>query len=192
LDRNGPFAAIVLAAGRGERFGGGKLAAPLAGTPLLDHAVQAALASPAEQVIVVARPGTVVSSAPRVRLVVLESAALSDSLRAGLAAAGPVAGAFIFLGDMPLVPPGMAAQLAAAIGEGPAAVPEWHGKPGHPVLLAEAAFALAGRLSGDEGLGRALKGLAGVIRLPVTDQGVVLDVDRVEDLADIAQRIDGY
>lgn len=186
----------MLAAGRGERFGGGKLAAPLAGRPLLDHAVHVALASPAAEVIVVGRPGTQVPAEPRVRLVTLASAALSDSLRAGLAAAkdveGEAAGAFIFLGDMPLVPPDMAARLAAAIGEAPAALPEWRGQPGHPVLLARSAFALADGLAGDEGLGRALRGLAGVVRVPTGDDGVVLDVDRVEDLAAIARRMNGY
>jgi molybdenum cofactor cytidylyltransferase len=196
LDRNESFAdplvAIVLAAGRGERFGGGKLAAPLAGRPLLDHAVHVALASPATEVIVVGRPGTPVPADPRVRLVALESAALSDSLRAGLAAAGAAAGAFIFLGDMPLVPPDMAARLARALGGASAALPQWRGRPGHPVLLARNAFALVDGLTGDEGLGRALRGLAGVVRLPVEEEGVVLDVDHPEDLAAIAQRINGY
>lgn len=192
MDRNGSFVAIVLAAGRSERFGGGKLAAPLAGRPLLDHAVRAALAAPAEQVIVVGRPETHIHADPRVRLVELASPALSDSLRAGLAEAGDAAGAFIFLGDMPLVPPGMAARLVAAIGEAPAALPEWRGRPGHPVLLGRRAFALIEGLTGDEGLGRILRGLAGVVRLPTDDEGVVLDVDRPEDLGAIADRVDGY
>jgi molybdenum cofactor cytidylyltransferase len=182
LDRNEIFVAIVLAAGRGERFGGGKLAATLAGRPLLDHAMAGALASPAAEVIVVARPGTEVPADPRVHLVTLASAALSDSLRAGLAAAkgvkGEAAGALIFLGDMPLVPRDIGARLMAAIGEAPAALPEWRGKPGHPVLLARR-------------LGRALRGLAGVVRLQTEDEGVVLDVDRAEDLADIARRLNG-
>jgi molybdenum cofactor cytidylyltransferase len=195
LDRNRFFVAIVLAAGRGERFGGGKLAALLAGRPLLDHAVDLALASPAAEVIVVARPGTVAPPDPRIHLVTLSSAALSDSLQAGLAAAqdlvSEAAGALIFLGDMPLVPGDMGARLIAAIGEAPAALPEWRGKPGHPVLLARSAFALADGLVGDEGLGRALRGLAGVVRLPTGDEGVVLDVDRAEDLADIARRLHG-
>lgn len=183
------LAAIVLAAGRGERFGGGKLAAPLTGRPLLDHAVAIALASPAEQIVVVGRPGTRVADDPRVSLVELPSAALSDSLRVGLAAVGDAEGALIFLGDMPLVPADMAERLVAAIGDAPAALPVWQGKPGHPVLLARCAFALADGLTGDEGLGRALRGLADVVRLPVAEEGVVLDIDRAEDLAAIEARI---
>lgn len=192
MDTDRSFVAIVLAAGRGERFGGGKLAAPLAGRTVLDHAVQAALASPAAEVIVVGRPDGPIPTEAGVRFVALASAGLADSLRAGLAAAGDAAGAFVFLGDMPLVPPGMAGRLLAAIGEAPAALPEWRGRPGHPVLLARSAFALADELTGDEGLGRVLRGLAGVVRLPVEEEGVVLDVDRPEDLAAIAQRMNGY
>ncbi len=196
MDRNGFFVAIVLAAGRGERFAkgdvGGKLAALLAGRPVLDHAVAVALAAPVTEVIVVGRPGTAVPADPRVRLITLESAALSDSLRAGLAAVRNASGAFIFLGDMPLVPIGLAARLVAAIGEAPAALPEWRGRPGHPVLLARDAFALADGLTGDEGLGRALRGLAGVVRVASDDEGVVLDIDRPEDLAAIARRLNAY
>jgi molybdenum cofactor cytidylyltransferase len=180
--------AIVLAAGHGSRFGGGKLSAMLGGKPLLDHAVAAARASPAERVIVVARPGTALPADPCLSLIELPSTALSDSLRAGLAAADEAAAALIFLGDMPLVPHGMAARLIAALGEGLAALPEFGGKPGHPVLLARRGFALADPLTGDEGLGRALRGRADVVRLAVEEEGVVLDVDTPAALAELEQR----
>jgi CTP:molybdopterin cytidylyltransferase MocA/SAM-dependent methyltransferase len=45
--------AIVLAAGAGSRFGGGKLVAPLAGRPLVAHAVTTAMASGIGRVVVV-------------------------------------------------------------------------------------------------------------------------------------------
>lgn len=183
------LAAIVLAAGKGERFGGGKLAASLAGRPLLDHAVAIALASPAERVIVVARPEVRPMEHPSAVKLDLVSAGLADSLRAGTAAAGDVDGVLIFLGDMPLVPTGMAARLVEAIGDGLAALPTWEGRPGHPVLLSRRAFALVDGLEGDEGLGRVLRGRSDVVRLPVAEEGVVLDVDSVADLAEIAQRM---
>lgn len=175
--------AIVLAAGHGSRFGGGKLAATLAGRSLLDHAVTAALASPAERVIVVGRPGTVLPNDPRLSLIELSSAALSESLRAGLAAASEAEAALVFLGDMPRVPHDMAARLIAALGQDLAALPEFEGKPGHPVLIARRGFALADDLTGDEGLGRALRAREDVVRLAVEDEGVVLDVDTPEALA---------
>lgn len=182
------IAAIVLAAGRGKRFGGGKLATPLGGRPLLQHAVAAALASPAERVIVVGRPGTSLPMSVRLSLIELPSSALSETLRTGLAAAGSAEAALIFLGDMPLVPHDMAAALIAALGDGMAAFPEFEGKPGHPVLLARRGFSLADELEGDEGLGRALRGRADVVRLATEDEGVVIDVDTPEALSRLERR----
>ena len=49
----GEFEAIVLAAGAGSRFGGGKLLAPWMGGVLLDGALAAAFAAPVGRVIVV-------------------------------------------------------------------------------------------------------------------------------------------
>ena len=83
----------------------------------------------------------------------------------------------------------MAARLVEAIGDGLAALPTWEGRPGHPVLLSRRAFALVDGLEGDEGLGRVLRGRSDVVRLPVAEEGVVLDVDSVADLAEIAQRM---
>lgn len=49
---------IILAAGRGERFGGDKIFAELGGSPVLLHSVRAFLvAEVVEELIVVARPG---------------------------------------------------------------------------------------------------------------------------------------
>ncbi|MBC7318237.1 2-C-methyl-D-erythritol 4-phosphate cytidylyltransferase [Candidatus Bipolaricaulota bacterium] len=49
---------IILAAGRGERFGGDKIFAELGGSPVLLHSVRAFLAAEVvEELIVVARPG---------------------------------------------------------------------------------------------------------------------------------------
>ena len=47
------FEALVLAAGSGSRFGGGKLLAPWNGGVLLDGALPAAFAAPARSVILV-------------------------------------------------------------------------------------------------------------------------------------------
>jgi molybdenum cofactor cytidylyltransferase len=181
--------AIVLAAGRGSRFGGDKLAAKLNGRSLLDHAVAAACAAPVERVLVVTRPGATISDHPRVERVETWSEALSDTLRAGLAVASTHAaeGAFIFLGDMPLVPPSLAAALAEAIGPSLAAMPVRDGAPGHPVLISRAAFSLVDDLSGDEGLGRVLRNRNDVVSLETSDPGALFDVDTLADLV-AAQR----
>jgi len=175
------LAALVLAAGAGNRFGGGKLAARFRDEPLIDHAVRTALASPANRVIVVAAPGLTVPDG--VEVLRVESLELAESLKAGISAAGPVDGLFVFLGDMPLVPQGVAAQLALNLGAAYAAQPRWRGKPGHPVLLSPRAIADAAGLHGDQGAGRLLRDNADTVYLDCSDEGVVIDVDRPDDLA---------
>ena len=85
--------AVLLAAGRGTRFGAEpKLLARLDGTPLVRHAAEAALASRARPVVVVLGAHAVAVRAVlhHLDLVFVENAAfgsgLSTSLRAGLAA----------------------------------------------------------------------------------------------------------
>lgn len=184
-------AALVLAAGAARRFGSDKLSASFAGEPLAHHAIRAARAAPVDRVLVVcaqdfrigAWPGD-----PRVEAVRIASTALSESLKAGVSAVEPAEGAFIFLGDMPLIPYGVAAQLAAALGGNFAAIPRHAGKAGHPVLLSRRAFADIGRLTGDEGAGRLLKQRDDVIFVDVDADGILLDVDRAEDLSRLEAR----
>lgn len=178
--------AIVLAAGAARRFGGDKLSAPFLGEPLIAHAIRAARAAPVARVIVVcpdrleigAWPGK-----PPVEPLRIASTALSASLKGGIAAAGDCDGAFVFLGDMPLVPHDLAGRLAAALGASYAAMPRHAGKPAHPVLLSARALADAAGLTGDRGAGPLLAGRKDVAFIDVADEGAVLDVDRAEDIA---------
>lgn len=174
------LAALVLAAGAGRRFGGGKLAAPFRGEPLVCHAIRAAAQAPGGRVIVVAAPGLDLPAGTEV--VTLASEALSDSLRAGVAAAGAVDGLFVFLGDMPLVPPDLAQHMARLLPGAYAVQPRYRGQPGHPVLLSAGALADCGDLRGDEGFGRLLRGRGDVAFLDWPDEGVIADIDRAEDL----------
>lgn len=179
------LAAIVLAAGAASRFGADKLAATFRGEPLLHHAIRAARAAPVERVIVVtgrhADPGDWPGEPP-VEVIRIASTALSDSLKAGIAAAGDVDGAIVFLGDMPLVPHDAAHTLAAALGGHYAAVVRHEGEQGHPVLLSRRAFGDVMALTGDAGAGKLLKPRADIATLDWPDPGVRIDIDRREDL----------
>ncbi|MAC58055.1 MAG: molybdopterin-guanine dinucleotide biosynthesis protein MobA [Novosphingobium sp.] len=183
--------AVVLAAGHATRFGSDKLSATLHGEPLLFHAIRAARAAPVERVIVVARPGLDTGTwtgEPTVEILRINSDAMSDSLKAGIAAAADADGAFIFLGDMPCVPHAEAARLAAVIGPAYAAMPRHDGRPGHPVLLSSAAFPDIADLSGDQGAGRVLRTRDDVVFDDCTDPAIHFDVDRPEDLGWLASR----
>ncbi len=185
------LAAIVLAAGAGTRFGGDKLSAQFRGEPLLTHAIRAARAAPVERVIVVCPPALDIGEwdgLPPVEALRIASTELSTSLKAGIAEAAGAEGVFVFLGDMPLIPHHLPAELAAAIGGHFAAIPHYRNRAGHPVLLSARAFPEIAQLAGDDGAGRLLKARNDVAFVETEDEGVMLDVDRAEDIARLERR----
>jgi molybdenum cofactor cytidylyltransferase len=194
----GPFGAIVLAAGASRRFGGAKLTSSWRGGRLIDGALRAALSAPVARVLVVTGADPAVATAARAfavaqgvaeRLAVVHAAdhelGLSASLRAGFAAleAGS-RGAFLFLGDMPLVPHDIAAKLADALeGDVLAAAPVCQGRRGHPALFARGLFDRLAKLDGDQGARRILDQLGERLALVDTaDTGVLVDIDAPGDL----------
>ncbi len=111
---------------------------------------------------------------------------LASSVRIGLGAVGPDAGAaLIVLGDQPTVDPDV---IRALLDVGPTAthpivVPHYDGDAGrNPVLLGRAAFALAAELDGDRGLGPVIATHPDLV--VEVDVGVAAnpDVDTREDL----------
>ena len=189
------YAALVLAAGAARRFGGDKLSAAFHGEPLIHHAIRAARAAPVARVIVVCSDRLALDDGlgdwpgePPVEVVRIASTALSQSLQAGVAAAGRASGLFVFLGDMPLIPHHVAGALVAALGDRFAAVPRCEGRNGHPVLLSARAFGEIASLTGDEGAGRLLKRRDDVAFVETRDEGILLDIDRAEDLARLEAR----
>ena len=194
------YASILLAAGAGRRFGGGKLLAPWRGAPLVAGAVRAALATPSDPVVVVTGtdPGPVgdacraaaerMDGAERLRLVHAPDHAegMGASLRAGVAALPQgLRGVFVFLGDMPDVPEAVLGGLIAAVEAGaPAAAPHHDGRRGHPVLFSARLIPDLAAASGDAGAREVLSGLGEALaRVETTAPGVLFDVDRQEDLS---------
>jgi molybdenum cofactor cytidylyltransferase len=187
--------ALVLAAGLSRRMNGAnKLLAELGGRPVVAHAVDAVLASPARPVLVVTG-----HEAERVRAALAgravafahnpePGAGLSASLRAGLAALGDeVDAALVCLADMPCVRAETVAALIAAFGaSGRRAIcaPSFEGRRGNPVLWPARFFPALAALAGDAGARALLDAHAGqVCYVPVADAGVTLDVDTPEALA---------
>lgn len=175
----------MLAAGFGKRFGGRKLLSRYADGLLIDGALAAAKAAPARSVRVVAGADPGVAAVARAAgLQVVEAAdfaqGLSASLKAGVASLpADCAGVFVFLGDMPRVPHGVLAPLAAALAAGAlAAQPLFQGRRGQPALIGSALFPQIMALTGDKGAGGLLAGLGDRLALvETTDDGVLFDVD---------------
>ena len=185
--------AVVLAAGAGKRFGGGKLTAPWADGLLLDASLAAAFASPARTVSVVwgadgrvleaaSRFASRTGQAPRLRMVHARDHAegMAASLRAGVEGLPrDCAGLFVFLGDMPRVPHDVAARLADRLRAGAWAAAPVHGeRRGHPVLFGAKLLPALKAQTGDRGAGKLLDALGEDLALvPVDDPGVLFDVD---------------
>ena len=153
--------AIVLAAGQARRMGALKLALPLGPQSVLRHVVEAALASPVDEVVVVLGHGAAELTAElpkhsRVRPVYNPQFAQgqSTSVRAGInALPSEVEGAIFLLGDQPLVRPETIAALVATFRSYPAPIvqPLYHGIPGNPVLFARTLFPELLQVTGDRG-----------------------------------------
>jgi len=188
-------AAIVLAAGRSSRMGGNKLVAELAGKPLVRHAVEAALASPARPVIVVTgnEAERIHAALAGLDVTLVHNAAfasgMASSLRAGIAALSDAAtGALICLGDMPRV---AAHQLAALIDaftaahdDGAIIVPTYERKRGNPVLLGRRRFAELATLEGDIGARTLIERHAVAVHfVALDDPAILVDADTPEALA---------
>lgn len=193
--------ALLLAAGSGIRFGSNKLLTLWRGRPLVSHAI-AAVAALRDQGIVADAAAVVRAGDQQVtdlirqaglRLVVnaQPELGLSHSLRLGLGAlamlAPPPEGALIFLADQPCAPREAAEEVIRAWQLGGAAVvrPRYSDgpdEPGHPVLLDRDAWGLAERLTGDQGLGRALSNAPGLV-VHVDVDGANPDVDTPADLS---------
>ncbi len=196
--------AIVLAGGAGSRFGGDKLIAPWRGGVLIDGALRAAFAAPVRTVTVVTGANDRVADIAhafaeragehsRLNLVHCPDYAegMSRTLRAGIAALpSDASGAFVFLGDMPLIPPAILPALAAKLqGGASAAAPFYKGQRGHPVLFSRDTFPALLSLGGDQGAREVLQSLGAKLGLVATlEAGVVVDIDTRGDLEQLEGR----
>ena len=118
---------------------------------------------------------------------------LSASLKAGIAAVPPEAGAAVVcLGDMPLVAGRVLDRLIAAYDpdEGRTIVAPTHGgRIGNPVLWGRAHFADILALQGDAGARGLLRRHAEqVAEVEMADDAVLRDFDTVESLATMPER----
>ncbi len=183
---------VVLAAGGASRFGSPKQLAELDGVALLQHAVDAMLAVPAVDPIVV----VLGAEAARVRQAVDFGDAravecpdwqegMAASLRCGVEAAGDCDWVLVTLGDQPRVTPQVIAAVmdhAESAPAGTAAVrATYDGVAGHPVALARAILPQVAQLRGDVGA-RELLGHATVRTFEAAHLCDPGDVDTPQDL----------
>jgi molybdenum cofactor cytidylyltransferase len=183
--------AVILAAGASTRMGTAKQLLLLDGRPLLQHVLNNVRASGVSEIILVL--GFAASEIQReidvrnVRVVLNENheQGMGISLKLGLSAVNSQAeSAIIVLADQPFVKPALLDQLIIEHqrSRAPIVIPTYRGFRGNPVLLDRSVFPEVMALDGDIGC-RAIFGkhLEGILKVPVNDVGILLDIDRQSD-----------
>ena len=189
---------IVLAAGHGSRYRGPrhKLAEPLQDTSVLGCTVRNAIAS-GLPVLVVSSQDMADEAAhwiARRDLVVLGQdgaparGGMGDSIAAGVSARASASGWLVLPADMPMVRPASLRQVAAALSRHAVAHAQHKGRRGHPVGFSSELFSELVRLTGEEGARKVLARYP-AHAVELDDPGVLLDLDTVEDLAGLRQRL---
>lgn len=193
------IAAVILAAGGSTRFGSPKQLARWGEKTFIEQAVDTALAAEVGQVVVVLgaeieQCRAVLGSRP-VEIVVNPAwtQGQSSSMQAGLAALpANIGGALFMLVDLPGVTPTLLSQLIKRYQEtlAPLVWPEFEGRRGNPVLFDRALFSELQQVRGDTG-GKPvlLKYQDRAARVSVTDEKILRDFDRPEDL-DLGGRLE--
>jgi len=166
-----------------------KLELTFHGKPLLQHVIDAALASALSPLLLVTGPGKsqLLSKLPgRIKLVINPNpdAGYASSLQAGLhTLKTPCNGAMFLLADQPLVTTATINTLISAFVQEPErwVAPSYNGKRGNPVITPAAWFPEIHALKGDTGPREHLKNPAARLHLiQVNDPGVIFDVDTPE------------
>lgn len=169
---------IVLAAGRSERFfnSGGtshKLNAILNASTVLDHVLL-----------------SVQMSGLHYHVVTKEQAkptdGIGDSIARGVKETANANAWLILPGDLPLVLPSSLLQVASLLSTHSVSLPFYKGEQGHPVGFSRQCFNDLSSLRGDRGAAKIVQSHyinGSVGRVNLDDQGIVLDIDTVEDLS---------
>lgn len=185
-----PAAAIVPAAGKGERFGGAKLVARVGRDTILDRTLQSLFDASMSVVVVITAPGADLSAAtrlddPRVRRIHNPDPArgMFSSIQCGLAVAGGDL-LIVLPADMPFI---RSATVAAVVAECERSrqivMPSFGGKRGHPVAFPSALKPALLAAPPESTLKSALSDTGlGYIEIAVDDPGVLRDVDVPSDL----------
>ena len=194
------LAGIVLAAGRGTRFGGDKLSQALPdGTPIGLASARAMRALPGRVLIVIAKGDRTVRA--RFESEGFDCVECGDadrgmgaSLARGVSVTREAAGWLIALGDMPFVQRRTVTIVADAIATGARiAAPVHGGRRGHPVGFAAVLRDELLALDGDEGARAVIvRHSQHLVLIDCNDAGTIADIDTPADLAAVltAKRAD--
>lgn len=180
---------ILLAAGAGSRFGGDKLLARLPDGRSVAETACAQLREGVDQVIAVVRPDAdelaahLQATGATVQRFADAHLGMGASLAFGVGCVPDAEGWLIALADMPLIESGDITRVADAVRNGAAiAVPDCHGRRGHPVGFAHRLGAELCALTGDSGARSIVARHADeVLAVTVENTQGWLDIDTPQD-----------
>lgn len=191
---------LVMAAGRGSRFGGNKLMAPLATNATPQNSVPHTLLHTTLMQLPEECPARVICDPENPALISAvknlgfspllnpdASQGLGTSIATGVRHTGSWQGWVICLADMPWISTATYRQVAMAVADHRIVIPEYSQNgtkhPGHPVGFGSAFAQQLQALSGDRG-GKAIVSAnqAAVLRLNVKDPAILLDIDYPDDI----------
>ena len=184
---------ILLAAGRGTRFGSQKLLARLSdgrydGRYVIEASAANLLAAVGRVIAVTGRDERLmrVLDDCGCQVIVNERAleGMGTSIGAGVGASRTAEGWIIALGDMPFIDSTTIKKIKLAVAEGATiAVPTHEGKRGHPVGFARQYGSVLSALEGDTGAKAIIDAnIASARMVEVSDAGIFADIDVVGDL----------
>ncbi len=178
------LAVLILAAGRGRRFGSDKRRYLIDGEPMLIKTTSI-YASIFDDVRVVLRPGDdeLAAAVTELGATVVEAAdadaGQSRTLAAGIASLDGIDRVLVALGDMPFVRAQTLRTLAGHEPCRPIVRPVHAGRAGNPIRFDAAVFPELLRIDGDQGARAIIKAdPTRVALLEIEDSGVLADVDR--------------
>lgn len=194
--------AVLLAAGAGSRFGGGKLLASYRGRPMIEAVLSELREAPVDEIIAVVGVESREEGERLRRVCSMHEArivenpkwegGISTSVKRGLSACAPDSrAAVIVLGDQPLVGAAAVGRLVSAFGDGAEiAAATYGGRQRNPVLFARSVWPILQKeISGDEGARRFLRKHKDLVtEVPCDGVADPTDVDTVEDLRSLEER----
>jgi molybdenum cofactor cytidylyltransferase len=196
VERWAPAAVVVLAAGQAQRMGAAKQLLTVDGMPLVERALRTALASAAQQVVLVigahgdqvaAAAAPFVAAHPHVTMVhnPLWAAGQATSMHAGLAAlSAAVEGAVFMPVDQPFLPPALLRRMIRAWRQGaPLVAPQADGAlRGAPALFDRSLWSELRAITGDVGGRAVLQRHAAQVETVAVAADLLRDLDTPDDL----------
>ncbi len=168
---------------------------PIHNKPAITHCIGVLLAAGLKDIVVVLGPsGKEISKTVDLLPVNVAfnedpESEMADSVRTGLRGIGPSTGILICLCDHPLVSPETVKELVRLHGEFPdrIIIPAFHGRKGHPTLFPRSVMTEV--MQGCALRDVIRKDPQRVMEVAVSDEGVVLDMDTMEDFQKISRKI---